>query len=64
MKMEQKNFRKFGIRDQVGYFFGDLAGSMVNLYIGAFFLMFATYVLGIIPLPQAPPYPPCLAGQW
>ena len=32
--MEQKNFRKFGIRDQVGYFFGDLAGSMVNLYIG------------------------------
>ena len=47
--MEQKNFRKFGIRDQVGYFFGDLAGSMVNLYIGAFFLMFATYVLGITP---------------
>ena len=47
--MEQKNFRKFGTRDQVGYFFGDLAGSMVNLYIGAFFLMFATYVLGITP---------------
>lgn len=47
--MEQKESRKFGIRDQIGYFFGDLGGSMVNLYIGAFFLMFATYVLGIDP---------------
>lgn len=41
--------KKFGIRDQVGYMLGDVGGSFVNLYIGAFFLVFATYVLGVSP---------------
>lgn len=39
--------KKFGIRDQIGYIFGDLAGSMVSLYIEMFILTFSTYVLGI-----------------
>lgn len=39
--------KKFGIRDQVGYVCGDMAGSFVNLYVDAFFLTFCTYVLGI-----------------
>lgn len=41
--------RKFGVRDQVGYMLGDVGGSFVNLYIGSFFLIFATYVLGVSP---------------
>ncbi|WP_082295105.1 MFS transporter [Sporosarcina ureilytica] len=41
--------RKFGIRDQIGYMLGDIGGSFVNLYIGSFFLIFATYVLGVSP---------------
>jgi len=41
--------RKFGIRDQVGYALGDIGGSFVNLYIGSFFLIFCTYVLGVSP---------------
>ncbi|WP_138419628.1 MFS transporter [Aquibacillus sediminis] len=44
--MEQ---RKFGVRDQFGYMLGDVGGSFVNLYIGSFFLVFATYVLGVSP---------------
>lgn len=44
--MEQ---RKFGVRDQFGYMLGDIGGSFVNLYIGSFFLLFATYVLGVSP---------------
>lgn len=39
--------RKFGMRDQIGYVFGDMGGSFVNLYVDAFFLTFCTYVLGI-----------------
>ena len=42
-----KEKTKFGIKDQVGYVFGDLAGSMVNLYIDMYILTFCTYVLGI-----------------
>ena len=41
--------RKFGVRDQVGYALGDIGGSFVNLYIGGFFLLFATSVLGVSP---------------
>jgi GPH family glycoside/pentoside/hexuronide:cation symporter len=41
--------KKFGVRDQVGYALGDIGGSFVNLYIGGFFLMFCTYVLGVSP---------------
>lgn len=31
-----KEIRKFGIRDQIGYVCGDMAGSFVNLYVDAF----------------------------
>jgi glycoside/pentoside/hexuronide:cation symporter, GPH family len=41
--------KKFGVRDQVGYALGDIGGSFVNLFIGGFFLMFCTYVLGVSP---------------
>lgn len=43
----EKEKSKFGIKDQVGYVFGDLAGSMVNLYIDMYILTFCTYVLSI-----------------
>jgi GPH family glycoside/pentoside/hexuronide:cation symporter len=41
--------KKFGVRDQVGYMLGDIGGSFVNLYIGSFFIIFCTYVLGVSP---------------
>lgn len=41
--------RKFGVRDQIGYFFGDFGGSLVNIYIDSYYLVFCTYVLGISP---------------
>lgn len=37
----------FGIKDQVGYVFGDLAGSLITLYVDMYLLTFSTYVLGI-----------------
>ena len=43
----EKQVKKFGAKDQIGYVFGDLAGSMVNLYIDMYILTFSTYVLGI-----------------
>lgn len=42
-----KNKKKFGVKDQVCYLFGDVGGSFVNLYVDAYFLVFCTYVLGI-----------------
>lgn len=42
-----KEVRKFSIRDEVGYVFGDMAGSFVNLFVDAYFLVFCTYALGI-----------------
>lgn len=39
--------KKFGVKDQVGYMLGDVGGSFVNLYIGSFFIIFCTYVLGV-----------------
>ena len=47
MKTNEKSIRKFGARDQVGYVFGDMAGSFVNLFVDAYFLTFCTYALGI-----------------
>lgn len=47
--MEKKATKPFGVRDQLGFWFGDMAGSFVNLYFDAFFLMFCTYVLDISP---------------
>ncbi len=47
--MDNKSIRPFGVRDQLGYWFGDMAGSFVNLYFDAFFLMFCTYILKISP---------------
>ena len=39
--------RPFGKKDEIGYVFGDMAGSFVNLFVDAYFLIFCTYVLGI-----------------
>ena len=47
MKTNTKTIRPFGVRDQVGYVFGDMAGSFVNLFVDAYFLTFCTYALGI-----------------
>lgn len=47
--METKNNLKVSILEQFGYFCGDFGGSLVNLYVSAFFLTFCTYVLGISP---------------
>ncbi|RDW21388.1 MFS transporter [Oceanobacillus arenosus] len=41
--------KKFGARDQIGYMLGDIGGGLVNQYIGAFFLVFCIYVLGVSP---------------
>ncbi|MSS78417.1 MFS transporter [Anaerococcus sp. WCA-380-WT-2B] len=45
----KQNHRPFGVKDQLGYIFGDMAGSFVNLTFDAFYLIFATYVLNIDP---------------
>lgn len=47
MKTNEKPIPKFGIKDQFGYVFGDMAGSFVNLFVDAYFLTFCTYALGI-----------------
>lgn len=47
--MGKKNVNAFGVKDQVGYLFGDMAGSFVNLYVEAFYMVYCTYVLGISP---------------
>ncbi len=43
----EKVIPAFGVKDQVGYVFGDMAGSFVNLFVDAYFLTFCTYALGI-----------------
>ena len=45
--MEKKQIRPFGVKDEIGYVFGDMAGSFVNLFVDAYFLIFCTNVLGI-----------------
>ena len=35
------------MKDEIGYVFGDMAGSFVNLFVDAYFLIFCTNVLGI-----------------
>lgn len=47
---DKKEKKPFGFKDELGYILGDMGGSFVNLYIDAFFLTFATYVLGVSPL--------------
>lgn len=47
MSSKEKIVPKFGVKDQVGYVFGDMAGSFVNLFVDAYFLTFCTYALGI-----------------
>lgn len=41
--------KKFGAKDQFAYMLGDTAGSFVNLYVDAYFMVFCTYVLQISP---------------
>ena len=45
----KKDIPVFGIKDEIGYVFGDMAGSFVNLFVDAYFLTFCTYVLGVKP---------------
>ena len=45
--MNKKQIRPFGAKDEIGYVFGDMAGSFVNLFVDAYFLIFCTNVLGI-----------------
>lgn len=45
--MKETSIRPFGKKDEMGYVFGDMAGSFVNLFVDAYFLIFCTYVLGI-----------------
>lgn len=45
--MEKKQIRPCGVKDEIGYVFGDMAGSFVNLFVDAYFLIFCTNVLGI-----------------
>ena len=47
METKEKMIPKFSVKDEIGYVFGDMAGSFVNLFVDAFFLTFCTYVLGI-----------------
>ena len=47
MKTKEKAIPKFGVKDQIGYVCGDMAGSFVNLFVDAYFLTFCTYALGI-----------------
>ncbi len=48
--MEQEiSKNKVSVLEQIGYFCGDFGGSLVNLYVSAFYLTFCTYVLGISP---------------
>ena len=46
---KRKNEKKLSILEQFGYFSGDFGGSLVNLYVSAFFVTFCTYVLEISP---------------
>lgn len=45
--MNKKQIRPFGVKDEIGYVFGDMAGSFVNLFVDAYFLIFCINVLGI-----------------
>ena len=45
--MNKKQIRPFGVKDEIGYVFGDMAGSFVNLFVDAYFLIFCTNVLVI-----------------
>lgn len=45
--MNKKQICPFGVKDEIGYVFGDMAGSFVNLFVDAYFLIFCTNVLGI-----------------
>ena len=36
--MNDQSTRPFGVKDQVGYVFGDMAGSFVNLFVDAYIL--------------------------
>lgn len=47
MSSNKKPIPPFGTKDQVGYVFGDMAGSFVNLFVDAYFLTFCTYALGV-----------------
>jgi GPH family glycoside/pentoside/hexuronide:cation symporter len=45
--MDEKKIRPFGIRDKVGYMFGDIANDFTFIFAGTFLMVFYTKVLGI-----------------
>lgn len=49
MNQTEGNKQKLSVAGQFGYFCGDFGGSIINLYVSAFYLTFCTYVLGIKP---------------
>ena len=37
--MNERNVRPFSKRDEIGYVFGDMAGSFVNLFVDAYVII-------------------------
>lgn len=45
--MENKQIRPFGLRDKIGYMFGDFGNDFTFIFAGSFLMVFYTKVLGI-----------------
>lgn len=45
--MEDNKIRPFGLRDKIGYMFGDLGNDFTFIFAGTFLMVFYTKVLGI-----------------
>ena len=41
--------KPFGAGDQLGYYFGDVGGTLINGFADAYYMVFCTYVLGLSP---------------
>ena len=46
-RMQMKNDRPFGMRDKLGYMFGDFGNDFTFLFASSFLMVFYTKVLGI-----------------
>ena len=44
--MNKKQIRPFGVKDEIGYVFGDMAGSFVNLFFRCIFSDFLYQCIG------------------
>ncbi len=47
METENKNVRPFGLRDKIGYMFGDFGNDFTFIFASSFLMVFYTKVLGI-----------------